>query len=409
MRRTCNDHGTEGWGARNGGDGSQGGFNEVNTKTYVLAVVGPGMGMQAVRCRALGDAVVEDVPRPVPDAGEVLVEIARVQLSVTECQIYRGYELSNSKAVRARIDRGEGRVFGHEFCGTVVEVGSAVERFEADDRVYAPAKITCSECAYCTAGYRGLCANKETIGMKRPGALAEYVALPANPLRRLPGTVSDAEGTAMQPLASALLCVEDSEIETGDVVAVVGCGVMGYQCAQLALDSGAGRVIVVDVDAEKLKYAATQGMEVIDATEIDPVTTVVEATGGIGADVVFEAVGGEQTHATSGTDPLAQAIGMVRSGGIVCQVGLIVDEVTLDPRTMRSKSVDWVNPRFGAWSLGPNADSGVLAPELVAADRVSIEEYVTHELDGLDAFEEAVEITSDKSEYGALGPAQIVI
>lgn len=365
--------------------------------------------MQAVRCEDLGESTVVDVPRPEPDDEEVLIEVARVQLSVTECQIYRGREIGGYAAVRESIEAGDGLVFGHEFCGTVVEAGPSVEGLDVGDRVYAPAKIACDACAYCEAGYRQLCADKETIGMGRPGALAEYVALPAEPLARLPDAVSDAEGAAMQPLASALMCVEDAGISTGDEVAVVGCGVMGYQCGQLALEEGASRVVAVDVDPTKLEHAADRGMEPVDARETDPVRAVEATTGGIGADVVFEAVGGEQSHATAGGEPLAQAFSMVRSGGTVGQVGIIVDELPLDPRTLRRKSVTWVNPRFGAWQLGPNTHTGTLAPRLVADGRVSIEEFLTHELHGLDSFEEAVDITADKPAHGALGPAQIVL
>lgn len=365
--------------------------------------------MQAVRCTDFGESTVVDVPRPEPGDDEVLIEVARVQLSVTECQIYRGHEIGGYALVREAIDSGDGLVFGHEFCGTVVEAGPAVEGLEVGDRVYAPAKIACDECAYCEAGYRQLCADKETIGMGRPGALAEYVALPAEPLARLPDAVSDAEGAAMQPLASALLCVEDAGIETGDEVAVVGCGVMGYQCGQLALEGGASRVVAVDIDPVKLEHAADRGMEPVDAREADPVEAVEAATGGIGADVVFEAVGGEQAHATAGDEPLAQAFSMVRSGGTVGQVGIVVDELTLDPRKLRKKSVTWINPRFGAWQLGPNTHTGTLAPRLVAEGRVTVGEFLTHELDGLGSFEEAVEITADKPSYDALGPAQIVL
>lgn len=365
--------------------------------------------MKAVRCEDFGESTVVDVPRPEPEDDEVLIEVARVQLSVTECQIYRGHEIASYAAVKRTMEDGDGLVFGHEFCGTVVEAGPTVDGFEVGDRVYAPAKIACGECAYCEAGYRQLCGDKETIGMGRPGALAEYVALPAEPLARLPDAVSDAEGAAMQPLASALMCVEDAGISTGDQVAVVGCGVMGYQCGQLALDQGASNVVAVDVDPAKLEHAADRGMEPVDAREADPVAAVESATGGIGADVVIEAVGGEQSHATAGGGPLAQAFSMVRSGGTVGQVGILVDELPIDPRTLRKKSVTWVNPRFGAWQLGPNTHTGTLAPKLVADGRVSISEFLTHELDGLESFEEAVDITADKPDYDALGPAQIVV
>lgn len=364
--------------------------------------------MQAVVCTDFGASEVRDVPRPTPGSEEVLIRVDRVQLSVTECQMYQGEPLASIELIRDRIQNGDGRVFGHEFCGTVAETGEGVTAFAPGDRVYAPAKIACHACAYCEAGYTQQCTDKETIGTNRPGALAEYLCLPAEPLAHLPDRVTDAEGAAMQPLASAVLCVHDAGITTGDVVAVIGCGVMGYQCAQLAGHQGAREVIAVDVVPEKLEIAADNGITPVNPRETDPVDVVHDLTDGIGADVVFPAVGGRQDHLTHGT-PMAQAFDLVRAAGTVLQVGLLIGEAGIEPRALRKKSVRWVNPRFGVTSTGPNTDTGVLAPRLVADGRVSIEEYITHELIGLDSFEEAVAITLEKEDSGALGPPQIVV
>lgn len=364
--------------------------------------------MRAVVCRDFGESSVEDIPRPTPTDNEVVIRVDRVQLSVTECQMYRGKQLGSIETVQDRMNQGDGRVFGHEFCGVVDETGSNVTSLEIGDRVYAPAKIACHTCAYCDAGYTQLCKNKETIGMDRPGALAEYVALPPDPLESVPSEVSDAEAAALQPLASAALCVHDAGIQTGDVVAVVGCGVMGYQCGQLAKYQGAEEVFVVDVVSQKLEIAESQGLTPIDASTHDPVTFIKEATNGIGADVVFPAVGGEQEHVTSGS-PVAQAIEMTRSGGTVLQVGLLIGEMKIEPRQLRSSSIRWINPRFGVTSTGPNTATGELVGSLVARNQISINEYITHELPGLSSFEDAVNITLAKDEHDALGPPQIIV
>lgn len=365
--------------------------------------------MKAVVCTDFNESSVEEVPRPDPDPGEVLIEVDRVQLSVTECQMYRGHDLGDVDRVHEIMTEGDGRVFGHEFCGRVAERGEGVSAFEVGDRVYAPAKISCGECAYCEAGYTQQCKDKETIGMGRPGALAEYVALPTEPLWDLPDAVPDAEGAAMQPLASAVLCVHDAEISTGDVVVVVGCGVMGYQAAQLALVEGAREVYAVDVDPKKLEIARERGLTPINARETDPIEEVKRRTDGVGADVVVEAVGGDQSTAVEGTEPLAQCIQMARSDGTLLQVGLLIGEMDIAPGDLRGKSIDWVHPRFGVASTGPNTDTGELAPSLVADGRVTVDEYITHELNGLQSFEEAVEITLNKEAHEALGPPQMVL
>ncbi|MFB6211382.1 MAG: zinc-binding dehydrogenase [Halobacteriales archaeon] len=365
--------------------------------------------MEAVICRDFNDWTIESVPRPTPGPDEVLIDVDRVQLSVTECQRFRGEPISGREKIHTQMQEGDGRVFGHEFCGTVAETGRDVDSFAVGDRVYPPAKVPCSDCAYCRAGYRGLCPDKTSIGTGRPGALAESIAVPAEVLRTLPDGVSDAEGAAMQPLASAMLCTYDAGIEPGDVVAVIGAGVMGSQCGQLARLTGARTVFAIDVVAEKLAVADGLGMVALDPRNSDPIEEVRAATDGIGADVVFAAVGGDQSDMTAGDDPLAQAYRMVRNGGRILQVGHVLGEVTMTPRRMRDKSVRWINPRFGVRSLGPNTDTGDLAADLVADDRIVIEDYITHERAGLEAFGEAVDITVEKADYGALGPAQMVL
>lgn len=365
--------------------------------------------MKAVHIKDYSEFRIEEVPNPNPEENEVVIEVDRVQLSVTECMLYHGEPTYAYDTIQNRLDTGDGRLFGHEFCGTITKHGDAVSEFSVGDRVYAPRKIPCKSCIYCQRGYHYLCENKVNIGFHRPGALAESICLPAEAVCQLPDSISDAEGAAMQPLASSLTCVYNADIDIGDVVAVMGTGVMGYQIGQLALVQGASEVYVLDIDRQKLELAADAGLNPLDVTEGDVSQRLRDQTDGIGADVVFEAVGGEQQHASTGQDPLATAYQLVRNGGSIVQVGYIPNEVTVDPRDFRSKYVSWINPLLGVISETPNSDTGELAVDLVASDRVSIEEYITHELDGLDKFEEAVEITLNKQDYDALGPAQLVI
>lgn len=365
--------------------------------------------MEALLFRDSNDAVVEDVPRPTPEGDEVLIKVDRVQLSVTECNLYEGADIAHSEQVRRRLADGPARLFGHEFCGTVAETGKAVTDFEAGDRVYAPGKIPCRECAYCTSSYENYCPNKTQIGYDLPGGLAEYVLLPDDPLCTLPDEVSDAEGAAMQPFESTVRSVATADFTPGSVVAVVGTGVMGYQCAQLAKLFGADRVFAIDIDEEKLEIAERRGLIPVNAKTEDAPAVVREATGGIGADLVFEAAGGPQQHGTEGNDPLAQAMHVVRRGGTVVQIGHIIGDIELSPRKVKSRKVDWVQPVYGVTAFSPNMDSARYAPKLVATDQVSIDDYITHELEGLNSFEELVEITLNKPKHGALGPAQIIL
>lgn len=367
--------------------------------------------MRAVVCTDFESSEVTEVETPAPDRGEVLIEVSRVQLSVTECMLYRGAEVAHHDEVAGRIRESDGgaQLFGHEFCGRVAKTGDGVDAYDEGDRVYAPGKPYCGECTYCRSNHQHLCDNITSLGYDRPGALAEYVRMPVEPLCPLPDAVSDAEGAALQPMASSVLCTLDADVDPGDTVVVIGAGVMGYQCALLADRFGAGTVYAVDVRDRPLEIAERNGVEPIDAMETNVVAAVDEVTDGIGVDIVFEAVGGDQNHATESGEPLAQAFEVVRRGGTVLQVSHIEGEVDLSPRYLRSKSIRWVNPQKGVIPVQPGTDTGRLAADLVANDEVPIENYVTHELDGLEEFETAVDITLNKDEYDALGPAQLVL
>lgn len=365
--------------------------------------------MRAVVCHDFDAADVEELPRPSPGAGEVLVEVQRVQLSVTECNLYRGRDIAHHDQIAERLEDGSARLFGHEFCGVVVEVSDDCGELETGDRVYAPGKIPCNECRLCRTGFELHCPEKTYIGYDIPGALAEYATFPAEALCAVPDGVTDAEVAAMQPVASAVVCVEEAGIDPGDVVAVVGAGVMGSHCAQLAREAGAGRVVAIDVDPDKVAIAEELGAVPVLATTVDPVERVLELTEGVGVDVVFEAVGGEQRHGTSGSDPLAWSVRMARPGGSVVQVGHIIGDVSLSPRAVRAKSLNWIAPASGATAATPNATTGEYAARLVADGRVDITDYITHELEGLTSFEEAVRITLNKERHGARGPAQLVL
>jgi threonine dehydrogenase-like Zn-dependent dehydrogenase len=100
---------------------------------------------------------------------------------------------------------------------------------------------------------------------------------------------------------------------------------------------------------------------------------------------------------------------IARRGVRVVQVGHIIDSISITPRTIQSNAIDWLAAPPGVVQVGPNTDTGELAPELVANGNVDISRYISHELDGLESFERMVDITLNKPKHGALGPAQIAV
>jgi len=155
--------------------------------------------MRTVVTQGKEQSRIREKDEPTPGENEVLVRVKRVQLSVTECNLYKGRQVAHYDDVYDRINDGGAELFGHEFCGVVVDKGETVANFDAGDRVYAPDKVVCGTCNYCTSGYSHHCANKQGIGYELLGALSEYALFPKQPLCKVPEGVSDAEGAAMQP------------------------------------------------------------------------------------------------------------------------------------------------------------------------------------------------------------------
>lgn len=365
--------------------------------------------MEAVVFDDFNQASVRDVDRPEPASDEVLLSVNRVQLSVTECHLYRGADIAHHDQILVRFEDGPARLFGHEFSGEVVETGSDITKFDVGDRVYAPRKIPCFSCRYCNTGNFDWCSDQTQIGYDIPGGLAEYTVLPEYPLTKLTGGVTDAEGAAMQPFAAAVLGVTAGQIDIGDTVAVVGLGVMGYSVAQLAQYLGAESVYGLDIIPEKLTLAENAGIIPVHAASDDPVREILAQTESDGIDVVFEAVGGEQNNVTTGNDPIAMAFDLARKGGRLVQISHIIGNLEFSARQVRSKRLQWIQPPPTLTVANPTTHHGSLAVKLVENDAIDINSHITHELPGLDNFEEMINITLNKDEYGALGPAQLLV
>jgi propanol-preferring alcohol dehydrogenase len=198
------------------------------------------------------------------------------------------------------------RIIGHEVAGDVVEIGAEVEGLRPGDRVTCHFYLTCKVCRFCRSGRETLCTDfKGYVGAACDGGFAEYMALPAVNLCRLPAGLGylDAAIAADAICTSLHACRAEAQVAPGDDVLVVGAGGgVGVHMVQMARLCG-GRVLGVDLGAEKLAMAASVGAdEVIDAAEAaDWVPEVLARTGGRGVDAAIDLV------ATRGTLPMCLA------------------------------------------------------------------------------------------------------
>ncbi len=262
--------------------------------------------MKAALLYGVKDLRLEEVDIPEVGPGEILARVRAATTCGTDLKIYkRGYVGGIIKYPQP---------FGHEWAGDVVKVGEGVQGIEEGIRIRAGNSTPCYKCPMCQKGLYNLCENRTWLW----GSYAEYVKVPApivkHNLHIIPPNLSYAEAAITEPLACVLHGVLKAGIKLGDTVVVIGAGPIGILHTQLAKRMGAKKVIIGDLVEERLKIAEKLGADVtINVSEEDITSRVKEETGGLGADVVIEAVGLPTTW--------QKALELVAKGGTVLEFG----------------------------------------------------------------------------------------
>jgi threonine 3-dehydrogenase len=189
----------------------------------------------------------EDVPLPKHGINDVLIKVDRTGICGTDLHIYK-WDAWAQKTIPVPM------VVGHEFVGTVVEVGSNVNDFKPGDLVSGEGHVVCGRCRNCMAGRRHLCAATQGIGVNRPGAFAEYIALPMTnvwlhdpSIDRNVASIFDPYGNAVHTALSFPLLGED--------VLITGAGPIGLMGCAVAKHAGARNVVITDVNPYRLELA----------------------------------------------------------------------------------------------------------------------------------------------------------
>lgn len=271
--------------------------------------------------------VTTDMDRPVPAPGEVLIRIAACGICGSDVH---GYDGSSGRRIPPL-------VMGHEAAGTVTEIGDGVRQFNAGDRVTFDSTVYCGECEYCLSGDANLCNNRQVVGVscsdyRRHGAFAEYVVVPERIVYRLPDELSFTEAAMLEAVSVVLHAVRVADLKGGETALVIGAGMIGLLTLQAARALGCARVVVADIDPSRLVLAREMGAdETIDVSGAAMPEKVFGLTSGKGVDVVFEAVGRDQT--------VASAIDSARKGGTVVLIGNITPEVRLPLQKVVSRQI----------------------------------------------------------------------
>jgi L-iditol 2-dehydrogenase len=257
-------------------------------------------------------------PTPHAKAGEAILRVDVALTCGTDLKIYhRGHPLVRPP-----------QILGHEFVGTIVELGKGVKHFAIHDRIVAVNSAPCKRCFYCKHNQPNLCITLQAnlLGFSLPGAYSEYIRIPRNILSQnaygIPDGVPIEEMALLEPLACTIQGNDASALKKGDTVAIIGGGPIGLLHVTVSKAKSAGRVICIDHHDTKLKLAREFGADLtVAAHGAAAVETVREVTEERGADVVIEATGRPESW--------VRAFDMVRRGGTVvffggCPTGTVI-------------------------------------------------------------------------------------
>jgi len=300
---------------------------------------------------------IEDVPTPQPRAGEILIRVAGCGVCHTDLH-YLDHGTPTFKQPPV--------ILGHEIAGTVAALGAGVTTLKEADRVLVPAVLSCGHCTLCRTGRENICENSQMLGNHIDGGYAEYVAVPAKDVFRMPDDVPLVEGSVIADAVTTPFhaVVRRGKVAAGDWVIVFGCGGVGLSLVQVAAAVGA-RVIAVDVKDAKLETARRFGATAtLNPAAVPKLDKAVRALSGGGVDVAFEAVGKATAQEA--------ALNCLRTGGRLVLVGYSPETLPLNAGRVMFRELDIMG------SLGCRPVDYPRAIELVRQGKVRLTDMVTH-------------------------------
>jgi threonine dehydrogenase-like Zn-dependent dehydrogenase len=328
--------------------------------------------MRALVVERPGAACVTSIERPRPQPGEVLIRVAAAGICASDLELLDGRR--PSAFVRYPI------VPGHEWAGTVSEVGDGVRGISQGDPVVAEGIRPCGVCARCREGLTNLCASDYAeTGFTHQGAFAEYLAVPAELVLKLPAGSDLAAAALIEPAACVAGGLLEVDLRPGLAVAVVGAGTLGLLAVSLLRITSPSRLALVGTRPDRLALGRDLGAtETCDLHFADPVTTL-----GGEFDLVFEAASRPEGAAT--------AISLARRGGAVVLEGISgAERPTIDPDMLTLGHLR-VQGIFGA-----SRAAWRWVVDLFSSGAFDPTPFVTHRF-GLDDFEAAFAVLRDRN------------
>lgn len=320
------------------------------------------MKMKAALMYGPGDIRVEDVPKPDCPKDGLILKVMAVGLC--------GSDIRNLTS-----DSRKGNypfIFGHEIVGIVDEIGPDETKYKVGERLFLFPGTYCMECEECISGHSENCSNKDVASLAGTGGFAQYAVVSGAKIHyggiyKIPENVSFEAASLGEPLTSVYACLENVRVEYPDTLVIIGAGPIGCFMAQLAKIRGAGKVIMIDLNDNRLEKAKQFGVDItINNSLEDPVAAVLRNTNGRGADKVIAATPANSTQ--------TQSIQMVRKGGLVVFFGGVPKgSVTeLDCNLIHYNNI-WIKGHFGA-----SYSQSKRAYQLAISQDFPTEKFITH-------------------------------
>jgi threonine dehydrogenase-like Zn-dependent dehydrogenase len=227
---------------------------------------------------------VMDRPKPAVGPNDVLVGIKATGICYTDVSIMKG-EYKGRKPVPIPV------ILGHEGSGVVAEVGKDAKGFKVGDRVAFEALNGCGHCLNCRNGNKNMCTDWSHIGITCDGTFAEFICLPEIMVHKLPAAVSFADAAVLEPLSLVVRSLEHVKPFAGETAVVIGPGSVGLLHLQALKASGVAKVIVIGIEKDRKRFETAEALgadRLVFSDKEDPVKAVMDATGGLGADIVIE-------------------------------------------------------------------------------------------------------------------------
>ncbi len=319
----------------------------------------------------------EEIETPKPSYGEVLVKVK-----------YTGICGSDIPRVNGNACHFFPIILGHEFSGTIVEVGEGVADRHIGQRVSGVPLVPCMKCADCLRGNYSLCKHYTFIGSRRNGSFAEYVTLPAINTVPIRDEVSFELGAFFEPTTVALHGIRCAKYVPGKTVAIIGAGTIGTLTLELCRIFGAEKIVILNRSPEKLKrscelFGADAG---VDTSAPDHIKKALELTGGRGYDFVFETAGSSET--------IKMAFKLAANAASVCMIGTPKNEVTFSVSEweLLNRREMYVTGSWMSYSAPFPGEEWTLAAHFFANGQLKLDDSMIYRIIPLSRIAEAFEL-----------------